>query len=550
MEYSTANKVGKTNPCYLAVHTLTVSSYSVYLEHPQAEREAQTIKLYWYREHERMNRLRRVVGNTIISLMGQIVTWISTLLLTAAYGRFLGDVKFGELFLAITFVSLVGFPLEFCFNQQITRDVAREPDKALSYLSNVFLLKVALWLVLYCIILLLCWPLGYPPEERALVAICGLTLLGNGISSIFSSLHYAFEWVIFPVVGSILEKAPVAVIVILLLRGGTGVQQIAIVLLGGAIASAIWQACCFFTLKGIGFAFDLKLTRGLIRTSIPFLIYGVLAVIYYRLDTILLSLMANIAVVGWYNAAYRLFDTLVFIPNLVISAILYPIFAKFSITSQDNLKMAIEKSTNFLLFCGIPITTGLIVTAPNIIGFLYHRPEFSHSIPVLQVLAPGLFFLYINSILCSILMSTKQEKKMTIMAACALVFNLALNLILIPRYEQVGAALVTSLTELLLLCIAVMFIPRQLLPLASLGVGLKALTASCVMTLAVWLLGIIHIVNIFVIVPIAALIYFSISTLLCTIPREDVQSLYRAIRHKVPQTSINGNVVDVSEGIM
>jgi O-antigen/teichoic acid export membrane protein len=483
-----------------------------------------------------MNGLRRVVNNTAISLLGQIVTWISTMLLTIAYGRFLGDVKFGELFLAITYVSLIGFPLEFCFNQQITRDVAQEPNKASGYFSNVLFMKLILWLVLYAVLLLLCWPLGYPPEERILVAICGFTLLGNAISNIFRALHYAFERAIFPVVGSILEKAPVALIGIVLLQHGAGVEAMAFVLLGGAIASAIWQACWFFVLKGMRFELDLKLIRGLMRTSIPFLIYGVLGIIYYRLDTILLSLMANIAVVGWYNAAYRLFDTLVFLPNLVISAILYPIFAKFSLTSQDNLKMAIEKSTNFLLFCGIPIATGLIVTAPNIIGFLYHRAEFSHAIPVLQALAPGLFFLYINSILCSILMSTGQERKMTVMAAIALVFNLVLNLILIPRYEHVGAALVTSLTELLLFCIAVVFIPRQFWPLASIGVGLKALAASVVMTLAIWMLSAFHIFNIFAILLVAMPTYFGVTTLLRTIPREDILAFQAAIRRKASRT--------------
>ena len=72
-----------------------------------------------------MNRLRKVIGNTVISLLGQGVTWGSTLLLTIAYGRFLGDVKFGKLYFAITFVALIGFPIEFGFNQQLTRDVAR-----------------------------------------------------------------------------------------------------------------------------------------------------------------------------------------------------------------------------------------------------------------------------------------------------------------------------------------------------------------------------------------------------------------------------------------
>src|SRR5215471_6377373 len=102
-----------------------------------------------------MNKLQRLVGNTMISLLGQVVTWSSTLLLTIAYGRFLGDVKFGELYFAITFVALIGFPLEFGFNQQVTRDVAQAPDKAFPYLSNTLLIKAGLWLISYGSILLL-----------------------------------------------------------------------------------------------------------------------------------------------------------------------------------------------------------------------------------------------------------------------------------------------------------------------------------------------------------------------------------------------------------
>src|SRR5258708_39855856 len=110
-----------------------------------------------------MSRLRRVVNNTAISLAGQVVTWTSTLLLTSAYGRFLGDVKFGELYFAITFIMLIGFPLEFGFNQQLTRDVAQEPSKALRYFSTTLLMKVALWFVLYGLLLSLACLLLYTP---------------------------------------------------------------------------------------------------------------------------------------------------------------------------------------------------------------------------------------------------------------------------------------------------------------------------------------------------------------------------------------------------
>lgn len=478
--------------------------------------------------------VKHIVNNTAISLVGQLVTWASTLLLLVAYGRFLGDVKFGELYLAITFIGLVGFPVEFSLSQQLTRDVAQDTGKAISYLSNALLIKVVLWFGLYGLLLLLSWLLGYNMEQRMLVAICGLILLSGSIASTFGSLHVAFERVVFPVVGSILEKGLSALIGFLVLKRGAGVEVMAYVLLGGSIASAIWQASWFFRLVGIGLAIDWTIIRRLIRTSIPFVAYGILGVIYYRIDTVLLSLMTNAAVVGWYGAGYRLFDTLNFLPTILMTPIMYPVFSKLSTTSEESLKLAIEKTMNFLLFFGIPIAMGLIFAAPNIVGFLYHRPEFVHTVPALQALAPGLVFLYINAVLGTIIVSTKREKKFPIMAAIALVFNLGLNLILIPVYQHVGAAIVTSLTELLLAAIAIVFLPKHLLPVGSLRVGVKSLVASLVMTVAILLLSTFQIL---VILPVAMLVYFGTATLLRTIPREDVRALYRAIRRKVHSVS-------------
>jgi hypothetical protein len=267
----------------------------------------------------------------------------------------------------------------------------------------------------------------------------------------------------------------------------------------------------------------------LLRKSIPFFVYGVLGVIYYRIDTIMLSLMTSTAVVGWYGAGYRIFDTLVFLPSLVISAIMYPVFSQLSAHSQSDLKIAIEKSLNFLLFCCIPISTGLIIAAPNLVGFLYHRSDFINAIPVMQYLAPGLLFLYVNSVLTSTLISVGREKKITLMAGIALVFNLGLNLLLIPLYQQVGAALVTSLTELLLLVVSLFFTPRPLWPSGSMKVGLKALLAAMVMGVVIWF---IRQESFLLILLISAVVYFGVATLIGTIPREDVKALYTSIRHK------------------
>ena len=483
-----------------------------------------------------MNKLRSVVGNTLISLVGQFVTWTSTLLLTIAYGRFLGDVKFGELYFAITFVALIGIPIEVGFNQQLTRDVAEDPEKAHTYLWNILLIKLLLWVFLYAIILLLSWVLGYSPEQRSIVAICSFTLLAGSIVNVFAALHYAFERALYPAVGMILEKGLSAIVGFLLLKYGATVQVMALVLLGGSLIDAIWQASWFFRLAGRHIVIRKKVLRDLVRSSIPFVLSGALGVIYYRIDTVLLSLMTSTAAVGWYGAGYRLFDTLFFIPNIIINAVMFPVFSKLSadFNSQSTFKMAVEKSMNLLVICAVPIASLFVIAAPNIVGFLYHRPEFANTVPVIQALAPGVVFLYINALFLNIIITTRGEKKIPILSATALVFNLGLNLYLIPRYQQVGAAVVTSLTELLVLCVSFFFIPTDLLPRKSLKVIVKVMIAALVMSLVVLLM---RQLTILFIIPIALLVYGGTAILLKTVSGEDIRVLFSALGSKNKRVS-------------
>jgi O-antigen/teichoic acid export membrane protein/acetyltransferase-like isoleucine patch superfamily enzyme len=486
--------------------------------------------------------LRRLVSNTMLSMGGQAVTWLSTLILTMAYGRFLGDVRFGQLYFAITFVALIGFPLEFGFNQQLIRDVAQMPEKASRYLWSTLTLKFSLWFVLYGGIVGAAWLLGYDGRERSVVAICGLTLLFTGIASTFGSLHYAVQRAAYPVIGTIIEKGLDAGVGVAVLSHGYGVRTMAAILLVAAGCNAVWQAAWFFRFSGVHFGLDFAHARSLVVAGLPFLMYGVLGVIYYRIDTVLLSLMTSTAVVGWYGAAYRLFDTLCFLPNVVIMVILYPVFSRYSVTSEQNLKIAVEKTMSYLMFIAIPIATGLVCAAPAVIGFLYHNPEFVNTTPALQALAPGLVFLYANSVVVSVLMSTQREKKVTLMAAVALVFNLAVNLLLIPRIQHVGAAIATSATELLLLCLGVTLLPRKFVPWRSLVAIGKSLIASIAMAGVILAMDRSLLVEI---LPLAALVYLGLSAALGTIPRQDLRALYVAFRHRA-QPDAAGDVATVA----
>jgi len=484
--------------------------------------------------------LRHAVKNVGMLLSGQAVTWICTLLLTAAYARFLGASDFGELYLATTFTSLVGFPIEYSFNQQIVRDVARAPEAAHRYLTMGIALKGALWIALYALALLLAVLLGYSAEERWIIAICGIMLLSTAVSTTLISLQTAYMQVGLAKFGTVIEKVFDAVVAILLLRIGAGVETVAVVLLVGAIAGMSWQVIRVARMIGIRWHWDLAVARSLIRSGMSFLAYGVLGVIYYRIDTVLLSVLTTATAIGIYGAAYRLFDTLAFVPGVLVGAIMSPILAKYSVTDTDKLKSAVERSLTAMLLCALPAAVGLTVTAPNVILLVYHRPAYAQSAVVLEALAPGLIALFLNSALTTVLVSTGQERKLPIIAGVALVFNVILNLTLIPRFAEIGSAWATTLTEALLLVVSLALLDRALIPARLLTVAGKVAAAALMMGLVARVLASSAVLShalgaysLFVIIPVAAATYVIAVVLLRTLPSEEMAQLTGVFSRRV-----------------
>lgn len=484
-----------------------------------------------------MSVLRRALGNTAIMLVAQVITWSATLVTTAALGAWLGVADFGTLYLAMSFSLLFGVLVEFGLNQQLVRAIARDPDLAGPYLVNAIAIKLALALVAYVAILALIFWLGYSARAGLVIAVYSLILAFNGLATTFTAVYQGTQRVFYAAVGSIVEKVLVCLLAIVLLWLGFGVVAMAAVFVTGAAASALWQGLCLRRVARIELRLDRAVMGTLVRSAIPFFAYWVLGSLYYRLDTILLSKLTGAAVLGWYGAAYRLFDTLVFLPNIVASAILLPILSQLSTQSRPALQRAMTRGLDTILIVGMPICVGLFTLAEPVIHLIYPMPEFVQAVPALQWLAVGLLLLYVNSILGVTLVSLNQERKLTLVAGLALVLNLGLNLALIPRFQHVGAASTTAATEGFILAYLLAVMPRDLLSRGTLGVLAKAGIASAAMALVlIALRG----QGLGLLVPLGAAVYALVGVVLRLVPLEDFRLIGAALGRR-------GRVVEAEE---
>jgi O-antigen/teichoic acid export membrane protein len=155
--------------------------------------------------------------------------------------------------------------------------------------------------------------------------------------------------------------------------------------------------------------------------------------------------------VGIYNAACRIVVFLYFVPNALQRTLLPRLSSQF-ISSPTAYGDTLEKALRLALVIALPASLGLYMTAPGVVGLVFSE-QFREAGPVLAILALSIPFYYIRVIMNSALYAAGREKVALIVYAIGTAMNAIVNMILISRYDCVGAAVGTLFAEAIL-CIA------------------------------------------------------------------------------------------------
>jgi O-antigen/teichoic acid export membrane protein len=192
---------------------------------------------------------------------------------------------------------------------------------------------------------------------------------------------------------------------------------------------------------------------------------AIFAVIYYRINAIMLSLQAPEAVVGWFGAAFRFFDILMFLPSILSMAV-FPVLARTA-RESGTVSRTTVKSLEITLLAGVPLAVGTFAFADQIIAVLFGATGFAGSVGVLRALAPGLVLVYVDFVLVTALIAMDRQRQWSFVALAAIPVSVALNAFLIPFFQQragnggIGSAIATNMTELCILVAALMLLPRD-----------------------------------------------------------------------------------------
>ena len=396
-----------------------------------------------------MSLAARTARNTALVVAARLLSKVFVFAVVLIVIRSMGQENYGRFTSLVVYAALVSIALDLGLRPLFTREVAKDRTRLTPYLNSILSLKLSLSLPVLGI-LFVAVAIGLP-SLVAYVLPTFVLLLATSFSNQLRATFYAMGHLRYEAIAILGES-----IVLLLAAVTVAVLRLPWWFFLWAYAASytftvIFSAVVIAIRFEHRFAFDLQMARlsMLARESLPFGLTFIISTLYFKIDVPILNVFTTFAAVGIYSAAYKYLEAVVFIPQTLMDPV-FPALSQLAHENIDRLGGAAVKVYKMLAFVGTPVAVGMVAFAPPIIR--YTIPGFEKATPVLQVLALGVLFLFVNNVFIYTLNAMGRQGDSTRLALMSLVVNVVLNLILIPQPSPLyggymGAAWATVLTE-------------------------------------------------------------------------------------------------------
>lgn len=445
--------------------------------------------------------------------------------------RYLGAQGFGVLSFAVAFTGIFSVLTDIGLQVLMIREIARDRALTQKYLGNIALLKTILVTVTFGLIALAINLMDYPGESIRVVYLMALALVFNAFSVMFYSVFRAYERMEFEALAGVLSSGVLLAGAFYAISHHFGVIGFALIYV---IASAIGLVYSF-AISGWKFAMprieiDLEFCKEALKQAWPFGLIVIFSTLYYYIDSVMLSFMKGEQAVGWYNAAYRLVSFTSFIPVAYFGAV-FPIMSRFHTSSKESLRFIYEKSFKYMLTLAMPIGVGTTLLASKMILLIFGA-EYTNSIIALQLLIWSMGLMIVYGTFAQLFNSVNKQLIGTIVVIICAIFNVILNLILIPKYSLTGASISIVATQFLGLALSYVWSRRigyGMSPKNTIATTVRIGVASIVMCLFILALKNFYILAL---IPMSALLYFAVLYIIGGIDKEDRLLLRQIIRRQ------------------
>ena len=446
------------------------------------------------------------------------IAFIARALSVEGYGQYSTIMAFLFLFLGVADLGLYSLML-----REISRSGADEGRVA----SAFFTIRLISSILLLGLASLLVFVFPYQKEIKIGVAFASLGFLFMSLSQVLMPVFQKYlktdKAAIAEVAGRIIQF----LLVFLFFRMGLGIFWFLSALIFGCALTFLVNL--FFVRRCVSFSlnFDFGYFKKILKLTYPIALSIVFTMVYFRGNTILLSLLQKQGDVGIFNLGYKVLENLIFFPAVLVG-LMMPFLSYSAVGDIKYFKEVMQKSFGLLAIGALPIFFGGFFAAPFIVLILGGRDFISAALP-LRILLLAVVFIFFGNLAGNSLIALNRQKDLARIYFLGAIFSVLMNLFLIPKYSYNGAALTTLFTEFLVTGLMFWAIFRKIQWLPSFRLPLKALFAALLMCLPLFFVSKFNSPAILLILfGISLLIYFVILYLLKGISKDDLLSLIKA----------------------
>jgi O-antigen/teichoic acid export membrane protein len=391
-------------------------------------------------------------------VIGRVILVATSLVIIGILTRHLGVSGFGIYATAFAFAAFFGIFADLGFFFVLVREISIRSRRVKKVVANVMTIRLLAAFLAYTIGFGVAWLI--PSYDTVTCLAIGITAgaffwqtIQNTLVAIFQANFRMDKAVLCDLTG----RMVILGLIIYLVNSGAGLL---LIMTSYIIGNVINFSLAFFLARRyvrVSLEFDFKYWKKIILEALPLGVAIVLNLMYFKIDTVMLSMMQGTDHVGIYGPSYKILEVILILPGIFIGSVL-PIYSRYIRDKDSRLKAALQKAFDFLAIAVVPIVTGIFLLSDPIIkliagtqfletGFLQFLGQLANSSLTLKILIFSALSSFLAPVFIQLLVAGGYQRLLVIPNIIFVLLNVILNAIFIPMGSYVAAAFTTIVTE-------------------------------------------------------------------------------------------------------
>jgi O-antigen/teichoic acid export membrane protein len=387
-----------------------------------------------------------IAKNTFWQTMGKILGTFIGLVTVGLLTRYLGQEGFGYYTTALAFMQFFGVLVDMGLYMVCLKEISARPENEKHIFANFFTLRFISAIIFLGAGALLIFLFPYPATVKWSAAIVSVSFLFMSLVQILITVFQKYLKMGQVALAEIGGRIGFLVVVALFVFYKGNLPYL---MLGNVANALVYFLILWYLIKKyvkIEWSFDYKYWLKIYHLAWPIALGIAFNLVYFRADTIILSLYKTAKDVGIYGAPYKILEIITTFPHMFMGMVMPLLAAAWLVNDKERFKKIIQKTFDFFLIIIIPMILGSLPLANRVMSLLA-GDEFVASGPLLPILmlATGLIFLGITFTYGLVILD--KQKAMLKYYFSAAILSLIGYFIFIPKYSYFGAAWVTVFVE-------------------------------------------------------------------------------------------------------